>query len=160
MSIEELFAKYSESVYRTCVRYTNNPDDAADLVQETFIKVEGSLSQFKGDSGYFTWIYRIAINECLQFLRKNRRKVRLDENEHKHVLVLEGLEKPVETKLLLDEILSLFDDRTRKIVFLTCFEGLDQEETAEMVGISRRAVVERLTKFREKAAKYMLKECE
>jgi RNA polymerase sigma-70 factor (ECF subfamily) len=75
-AFQELVEMYQNKVYNTCLGYVKNPDDADDLAQEVFIKVFQSIGKFKGKSSLSTWIYRITINESLDFLRKIKRKKR------------------------------------------------------------------------------------
>lgn len=67
-----LYERYSGKIYQLIFRYFNNPDDAADLVQETFIRVFKSISSFRGDAKLGTWIYRIATNICYDELRRRK----------------------------------------------------------------------------------------
>src|SRR4030095_14927126 len=69
-----LIRRHQERVYSTIYHMTANHEDAADLTQETFIKAHGALRGFKGDSGFFTWLYRIAVNRTLNFLKQRRNR--------------------------------------------------------------------------------------
>ena len=60
-----LVARYQRPIYRLCYRYVNNHEDANDLAQEAFLKAWRSISSFRGDSAFSTWLYRIAVNACL-----------------------------------------------------------------------------------------------
>ena len=78
-SWHKLVARYEQSVYHYGLRMTSNPDDAMDLVQETFVSVCRSLKEFRGDSSFKTWLLRIAHFRCVEFYRK--RKWFADESE-------------------------------------------------------------------------------
>jgi RNA polymerase sigma-70 factor (ECF subfamily) len=65
---DELVRRYQERIYATLYHMTANRDDANDLAQEAFIKAYRALKSFKGDSSFFTWVYRIAINKTINFL--------------------------------------------------------------------------------------------
>ena len=71
-----LVERYQEKVRSTCFRFVHNGEDADDLTQEVFIQVYASLPRFREDSGLSTWIYRIAVNKALDFIRRQRRKKR------------------------------------------------------------------------------------
>jgi len=73
-AFEELVARYDRKVFRIAYHIIHNFDDAQDLVQETFIKVFQNLGQFRADSKFSTWLYRIVVNQSLMALRKQRRK--------------------------------------------------------------------------------------
>src|SRR6266513_282096 len=71
---DELVRRYQERIYATIYHMTSNHEDANDLAQETFVKAYQALKSFKGGSSFYTWIYRIAVNKTINFLkqRKNR----------------------------------------------------------------------------------------
>lgn len=69
-----LVEAYQKNVYNLALRMTGNPEDALDMAQETFIKTYKSLSSFRGDSKFSVWLYRIASNVCLDFLRARKNK--------------------------------------------------------------------------------------
>src|SRR5271169_3755091 len=66
-AFDALVERYQRDVYRLCFRYVNNHQDASDMAQEAFIKAFRAISRFRGESSFSTWIYRIAINTCLNF---------------------------------------------------------------------------------------------
>lgn len=78
---DDLIRRYQERIYATVYHMTSNHEDANDIAQDVFIKAFQALPKFKGDSGFFTWIYRIAVNRTLNFLkqRKRRQTLSLDE---------------------------------------------------------------------------------
>ncbi|VXB83917.1 RNA polymerase subunit sigma-24 [Flavobacterium sp. 9AF] len=71
---ESLFSDYKEKIYRLCYSYSNDNDTAKDLLQESFSKVWTHLDTFQNKSEYSTWIYRIAVNTCLNYLRSTKNK--------------------------------------------------------------------------------------
>lgn len=71
-AFEELMSRHGKAVYRLALRITRCPEDAEDVVQETFLKVFAHLTEFRADSAFHTWISRIAINEGLMSLRRRR----------------------------------------------------------------------------------------
>src|SRR5687767_13165563 len=73
-AFSELVHKYQQKIYWHIRKMVIDHDDADDLTQETFIKVWKNLLNFKGDAQLYTWIYRIATNECLSFLEKKKRR--------------------------------------------------------------------------------------
>ena len=64
--------RYQRDVYRLCFRYVNNHEDASDLAQESFVKAYKAIGRFRGDSAFSTWMYRIAVNTCLNFRSARR----------------------------------------------------------------------------------------
>src|SRR6266566_5419206 len=78
---DELVQRYQERIYATVYHMTSNHEDANDLAQEAFIKAFHALKSFKGGSSFYTWVYRIAVNKTINFLkqRKNRTHMSLDD---------------------------------------------------------------------------------
>jgi RNA polymerase sigma-70 factor (ECF subfamily) len=70
----ELVRSCQERVFRTILSFTRNVQDADDLMQETFLQAYRNLGEFKGRSSFFTWVYRIAVNRSLNFLKKKRQE--------------------------------------------------------------------------------------
>jgi RNA polymerase sigma-70 factor, ECF subfamily len=66
-AFDRLVGRYQRDVYRLCFRYVNNQSDASDLAQEVFLKAYKAVGRFRGDSAFSTWLYRIAVNTCLNF---------------------------------------------------------------------------------------------
>src|SRR5215813_1449178 len=73
-AFDELMIRYERQIYRVCYRFVNNRDDAMDLAQEVFIKAFEHLSSFRRESSMKTWLYRIAMNHCINHVKKNARE--------------------------------------------------------------------------------------
>ena len=71
-AFETLVQSYEKQVYNLALHMVGNPEDAADMAQETFIKAYKALGSFRNDSKFSVWLYRIATNVCIDFLRRNR----------------------------------------------------------------------------------------
>src|SRR5436190_5186461 len=78
---DELIRRYQERVYATIYHMTSNHEDANDLAQETFIKGYQALKSFKGDSSFYTWVYRIAVNKTINFLKQRKNKTHFSLND-------------------------------------------------------------------------------
>src|SRR5512136_373043 len=78
---DELVKRYQERIYATIYHMTANHEDAGDLAQETFIKAYQALKSFKGDSSFYTWVYRIAVNKTINFLKQKKNKTHLSLND-------------------------------------------------------------------------------
>ena len=78
---DELVRRYQERIYATVYHMTSNHEDANDLVQETFIKAFRALKSFKGDSSFYTWIYRIAVNKTINFLKQRKNRLHMSLND-------------------------------------------------------------------------------
>ena len=135
-----LVRKYQERVYHLIRKMVIDHEDADDLVQETFIKVWNNLDKFQGDAQLFTWIYRIATNECLRFLKKKRRRFFIPIGDITHELA-----QKVDTSLWIDgnevqkklqKALLTLPDKQRLVFNLKYFEEMKYEAMAEVTGTS------------------------
>ena len=78
---DELVKRYQERIYATIYHMTSNHEDANDLAQESFIKAYQALHSFKGGSSFYTWLYRIAVNKTINFLKQRKNRVHLSLND-------------------------------------------------------------------------------
>ena len=78
---DQLIQRYQGRIYSTIYHMTSNHEDANDLAQDTFIKAYSVLKSFKGDSSFYTWIYRIAVNKTINFLKARKNKYSLSLND-------------------------------------------------------------------------------
>lgn len=147
-----IYPRYRDFVFRICRRYATYREDAEDLTQEVLIKAVSRMDAFRRESGLSTWIYRVAVNHCLDHLRKCRR-------EEKHLeellddMVIRNLDSGgdrVLARIELERILGRFRPQTRRILFLTLAEGLSHAETAEVLDISPAAVSKTVSRFKRK----------
>ena len=138
---DQLVRRYQERIYATVYHMTSNHEDANDLVQETFVKAYRALKSFKGDSSFYTWIYRIAVNKTINFLkqRKNRIHLSLDDvdfnAENDPDLVALVSEKTPRRDLNLSELqeklnsaMLKLSEHHRMVVTLHDIQGLSHEE--------------------------------
>src|ERR1022692_2676838 len=80
-SYDELVKRYQERIYATIYHMTSNHEDANDLAQEAFIKAYSALKSFKGGSTFYTWLYRIAVNKTINFLKQRKKKHHISLND-------------------------------------------------------------------------------
>ena len=78
---DELIRRYQERIYATIYHMTANHEDANDLAQESFIKAFQALKSFKGGSSFYTWLYRIAVNKTINFLKQRKNRIHLSLND-------------------------------------------------------------------------------
>src|SRR5690606_15888232 len=81
VAYDTLMRKYQQRIYATIYNMTSNHEDANDLTQETFIKAYQALKSYKGDAGFYTWLYRIAVNKTLNFLKQRKNKLHMSLND-------------------------------------------------------------------------------
>lgn len=156
-----LVEAYSGVIYRLAVKMLKDPQDAEDILQETFLKAYRYLSGFDGRSSLSTWLYRIATNEALMLLRK-RKVVTVPIDEP--VDDSEPLEQPVqvvdwcclpENELMsseardrMESAMQALTPALRAVFVLRDLQGLSTLETAEVLGLSEEAVKTRLSRAR------------
>jgi RNA polymerase sigma-70 factor, ECF subfamily len=157
----ELVKRYERKIYRLAKNITQNDEDAEDVLQDSFLKAYEHLSGFQGQSKFYTWIVRIAVNEALMKLRKRRgdRFVSLDEpidtgeeEVKREIAVWEGNPEQQysqeELQRILSEAVETLKPDFRTVFTLRDIEELSTEETAEALGISVPAVKSRLLRAR------------
>jgi RNA polymerase sigma-70 factor (ECF subfamily) len=136
-----LVLRYQEKIYWVVRRLLSDHDEADDVVQDVFIKVYHSLHSFKGDSSFYTWLYRIAINLSLNELRrkKTRKTFSLDDAVMQHeshdALPLEQMERKEQTRLIKEAIEKL-PEKQKKVFLLRYYEELPYEEIAKILKTS------------------------
>jgi len=140
-AFNQLVRKYQQRVYLLVRKMVIDHDDADDVVQEIFIKVWKNLDRFEGDSQLFTWIYRIATNECLRFLeRKKKKKFWISINNASTELAAKLDSSPHisgdEVQKKLQKALLRLPDKQRLVFNLKYFEELKYEEMAEVTSTS------------------------
>jgi RNA polymerase sigma-70 factor (ECF subfamily) len=160
-AFSELVNRYERKIYRLAKNITRNDEDAEDVLQDAFLKAYTHLDNFKGDSKFYTWIVRIAVNEALMRLRKRKtdRSVPLDEpvdlgeeTVAREIAVWEDNPEQQysqeEWRKILDEAVDSLKPDFRTVFVLRDIEELSTEETAETLGISVPAVKSRLLRAR------------
>jgi RNA polymerase sigma-70 factor, ECF subfamily len=160
-AFSDLVTHYDRRVYRMAKQITQNDDDAEDVLQETFLKAYSHLDNFQGNSKFYTWLVRIAVNEALMKLRKRRsdRTVPLDEpidtGEDEVVREIAVWEENPEEQYSREELAQILDEAIqslkpayRTVFILRDIEELSIEETAEALNLSISAVKSRLLRAR------------
>ena len=160
-AFNELVNSYSRKIFRLAKHITQNDEDAEDVLQETFLKAFEHLGDFQGQSKFYTWIVRIAVNESLMKLRKRKsdRSVPLDEpvdtGEDTVVREIAVWDENPEQQYSREELGQILDEAVqglrpafRTVFVLRDIEELSTEETAEALGISVPAVKSRLLRAR------------
>jgi len=136
-AFDRLVGKYQRDVYRLCYRYVNNHQDANDMAQEVFLKAYRALGRFRGDSSFSTWLYRIAVNTCLNF-RASRRPEAAELPEalpDKRPGALEGIERDERSRRVREAVTRL-PEKQRATLILKVYHDLTHEEVAGILGSS------------------------
>lgn len=154
---DELVRRYQERLYGTLYHMTSNHEDAADLAQDAFVRAYRALKNFKGDSSFFTWLYRIAVNHTLNHLKQRRHRGHLSLNdldfnaENDPDVVALVSEKTPRREASLRELqeklnvaLQKLSEEHRMVVTLHDIQGLRHEAIAEIMQCNVGTVRSRL----------------
>jgi len=146
MEFEEIYAKYAPRIFRVCMAYVNDYEQAGDLTQETFITIWQKLSSFKNRSDISTWIFRIATNNCLRAIEKRKRNRTEDLPFELPVTRQENVQEKL--SFLYNCIAEL--DETERIIISLVLEDLPQAEIASIIGMSHVNTRVRIHRIKEK----------
>jgi RNA polymerase sigma-70 factor (ECF subfamily) len=140
-AFEDLVSRYQQAVFNTIYRYAGNSEDIQDLAQEIFVKVWRNAAKFKGRSKFSTWLYRIVINHCLNYRRKNRqRHVSLDEltarGDLPEPLIAEPDWERRRKAGLVRRAVDELPERQRMALILAQFDGRSYREIADIMKVS------------------------
>lgn len=160
---------YSRPIYRLALRMLADPQDAEDVLQQTFLKAMQALPSFEARSSLSTWLYRIAANEALMLLRRRKPQLALEEEPEDEEVepparladfssLPEDVLLSAEGRRLLDRAVASLPDNLRAVFLLRDVEGLSIRETGEALGLSETNVKTRLLRarlrLRERLAEY------
>ncbi len=152
--IEAIMREYGNDVLRTCYSYVKDVHSAEDLYQETFIKVYKNLDTFGGESSIKTWVIRIAINTCKDFLKSaySRHVVPMEEFMEESIQAkdcFEDVEKQDSARHIRDAVMAL-PDVYKDVVMCVYFNEMSVAECAKSLDISEGTVKSRLSRARDK----------
>ncbi len=152
-AFRELMEQYQSRIYSVCFGILRNREDARDVVQEVFIKVYNSIKSFKGESGLYIWIYRIAVNTSVDYYRKRKRRSKIIEHafkEKKRDKTKIYPETPgdvtlnIELKDVVAKAINSLPDKHKEVIILREIEGLSYQEIAKVMRCSEGTVMSRL----------------
>jgi RNA polymerase sigma-70 factor, ECF subfamily len=147
-AFEELVREHQQMIHALCYRMTGSMADAQDLAQETFIQCFHHLGSFRGESRFSSWLYRIAMNQCLNWQKARGRREHLhrswSEQARSEEQVGDDVGQPIQEALL------KLDAKQRAAIVLTTYDGLNHAEAARVLGCSETTVSWRLFAARRK----------
>lgn len=140
-AFRELIKKYQQKIYWHVRRMVISHDDADDVVQDIFIKVWRNLAKFREDSQLYTWLYRIATNECITFLNKKKQKQNISLDDENSAYLSESLADGAyfsgdKAQMKLQQALLTLPDKQRLVFNMKYFEDLKYDEISAIVGTS------------------------
>jgi len=167
-AMERLVLKYQNRIYNVILKICANTDDAAELTQDTFVKVIEKIDSFQGRSGFYTWLFRIAVNVTLNHCRKKARlgfsslDAGLEKYDSRATLVLKeflgddsspdpaALAQSKELYDIVVESLKKLDDAQRAVIVLRDIEGMSYAQIADVLDIELGTVRSRLSRGRSR----------
>lgn len=149
MVFEDIYELYWQKIFRLCMGYVNDSELAQDLAQETFIIVWRQLPKFRNESSIGTWIFRIASNNCLKRIEKEKRFMKAEFPVHLEEKKQESLEPQIQ---MLYQFISELPETDRIIISLE-LEEVKQAEIAGIVGLSEANIRVRIHRIKEKLTK-------
>ncbi len=165
---DALVRRYQERIYATLYNMTSNHEDANDLAQEAFIKAFQALKSFKGGSSFYTWIYRIAVNRTINFLKQRKSRGHLSLNdldfnaENDPDLVALVSEKTPRREIQLSELqeklnaaMQKLSEDHRLVITLHDIQGLSHEQIGEIMKCNIGTVRSRLFYARQQMQSYL-----
>lgn len=165
---DELVRRYQERIYATLYHMTSNHEDANDLAQESFIKAFHAIKSFKGESSFFTWLYRIAVNKTINFLKQRKNRIYLSLNdldlnaENDPDLVAFVSEKNPRRDMSLTELqeklnaaIQRLSEDHRLVVTLHDIQGLSHEEIGKIMDCNVGTVRSRLFYARQQLQAFL-----
>jgi RNA polymerase sigma-70 factor (ECF subfamily) len=145
-----LFEAHKDRVYSIALRYSGDRAEAMDIAQETFLKLLASIRDFRADSSFESWLYRIVVNRCLDHKRRSRRWLPFLDG------IFEAVSEPAESALHrmlrneqeqgVQDVIAKLPPEQRIVVVLRYTEGLSYDQIAEVVGCSSGTVASRLNR--------------
>lgn len=169
-AFEALVTAYEKNVYNLALRMTGNPEDAADMTQEAFLKAYNSLESFRGDSKFSVWLYRIVSNVCLDFLRRRSRRGTVslsaegDDGEDVQLDIPDEEQSPealLERRMTREAVrrgLDALPPDSRQILLLREIQGLRYEEIAAALDIEVGTVKSRIFRARKRLCAFLLRD--
>lgn len=169
-SFEILINNCKTKAYNTALRYLRNEEDAMDALQESFIKIFRHLDKFKGDSKFDTWVYRIVVNTCNDYLRKNKNnknELRLyfeNEEGDMDIDIIDTSPTPPElldaklTSSFILDCLEKIPAGHKEIIILRDIQGFSYEEISEITNCSMGTVKSRINRARKKLKEKVLEQ--
>ena len=160
-AFEALMGTYEKKIYALCLRMMGNPHDGEDAAQEAMLRIWRTMGQYRFESAFSTWIYRVTASCCMDAIRRRQRQTQpsLEElGEAEGFDPADGGETPqeraerMETRSEIQQVISAVPETMREVFLLRDVHGLSVEETAQALQIAQGTVKSRLARAREKIA--------
>jgi len=167
-AFEELIESYQKKIYNLAYRIIGNYDDAADMAQEVLIRIFKSIANFKGQSSFSTWIYRITTNVCLDEIRRKKNKkiisldeeIRMEDGEIKRQIMSDDLQPDAaaeqeELRSAVSNAINSMPDDHSLIITLRDIQGLSYDEISAVLDCPIGTVKSRISRARQALKKVL-----
>jgi RNA polymerase sigma-70 factor (ECF subfamily) len=155
-SVAALYRQYGPAVYRRCLSLLRDREGARDATQEVFRKLLLDQQRLAGRDDVLPWIWRVTVNHCLNVRRDALRRGEKELVPDLPVADVHPSDRVPERQLA-QQVLSRFDAETQAVAVGVLVDGMEHQEIADVLGISRRTVLRKLDRFLENARKYLLR---
>jgi RNA polymerase sigma-70 factor, ECF subfamily len=160
-AFEDLIRRYQDRIYNLCRYMLRDPQDAQDAAQDAFLKAYRGIKEFRPEASLYTWVYRIAVNTCLDYKRKSRRDVLkkepIPEDLPSSAPFPAELYESRENTEAIQAALQKLPEKLRIAIVLREIDGLSYEEIAEVLHASVGTVKSRISRAREDLRRILLK---
>jgi len=160
-AFEELVRQHQRMIHSLTFRMTGSLADAEDLAQETFIRAYAQIGAFRGSAKFSTWLYRIAVNTCLNWKQSEARRFQLHANCAEEISVQhrngENSSADTQANQQVQEALLKLPAKQRAAIVLTIYDGLNHAEAAQVLGCSETTVSWRVFSARRKLKRWLSK---
>lgn len=152
--VAELYASLGPAVYRRCLKLLRDRDEARDATQDVFMKLMRDMDRLQERETVMPWIYRVATNHCLNVIRSRRRAgqgVSMDDARLELAPAAESGGMTYPDRALARSVLAEFDEDTQAVAVGVLVDGMEHEELARVLGVSRKTIQRRLERFLTRA---------
>jgi RNA polymerase sigma-70 factor (ECF subfamily) len=149
------YQRFGPAIYRRCLKLLRDPERARDATQEVFLKLTRDMRRLEDSTSVLPWIYRTATHHCLNIIRDQARHARKEAEIPDWDVVVPAGHEAIAAKTLVARTLGRFDKETQAVALGVLVDGMEHQEVAAALGISRRTVSRKLDRFLLNARKFI-----
>jgi RNA polymerase sigma factor (sigma-70 family) len=156
----QLYKLYSKAMYNICYRIMNNTEEAEDMLQESFTEAFLKLDTFRYESAFGVWLKRIAVNKCINSLKRKKAELVLTDNLPDNNGIIEGEDIPDTISLKVRDVQNAMDKLPQgyRVIFsLYLLEGYDHAEIAQILGVSESTSKSQYSRAKQKIKEILIK---